>query len=244
MQWTHTQQSRNFLLISILCHLLCFLTMIGLTFFYKPQSQKAPEINISSYVYQTRPSNASNPMYAGRQAQRQKLRREVQSKNDAQPIQSIQDSILKAKPQQQNTMKQSLDMPLPLANMVNSPPLFSTPQQYKTFVEESKNKEKDAVHMLGEKMIEDPLRKLIGIALTKHLVYPEIAGRLGIRGVVTLSMLLAPEGTISEVRLIKSSHEKMLDVAAINAIQESSPIPNIDIYLHEPKRLLINIIFH
>lgn len=101
----------------------------------------------------------------------------------------------------------------------------------------------DPVHLIGEKLFDDPLRKLIGIALTKHLVYPKIARQLHMRGIVSIELLLYPDGTVANVRLVNSSRQRVLDAIALDAVQAMSPVRDVDLYIKSPKPLVINVIF-
>lgn len=101
----------------------------------------------------------------------------------------------------------------------------------------------DPVHLIGEKLIDDPLRKLLGIALTARLIYPKVAMELRLRGVVSIELLLHPDGSVTNIKLVKSSREKILDVAALNAVHDMSPVHNVDLYIKAPKLLVVNVIF-
>lgn len=107
----------------------------------------------------------------------------------------------------------------------------------------SKKQHESPVRLIGEKFLDHPLLKLLGRAITTHLYYPSIARELNKRGVVTIALILQPSGEITSAHIIKSSREHLLDAAALNAINASSPIAGVDLYVKEPKRLVINIIF-
>jgi TonB family protein len=117
-------------------------------------------------------------------------------------------------------------------------------QPFKPAYQKQVQERQDPVHVIGEKLMEDPLRKLLGIALTKHLIYPKAAEQLRMRGVVSVDLVLHPDGRITDIRLAKSSKENLLDVITLNAIQDMSPVANIDLYVKEDKAMTFNVIFH
>src|SRR3990167_583727 len=104
-------------------------------------------------------------------------------------------------------------------------------------------KYQEAIHLIGDEFLDDPLRKLLGKAITAHIYYPDMARELYMRGVVSIELVLHPDGTITNAHIIKSSREHILDVAALRAISDSSPINGVDLYVKQPRRLVINIIF-
>lgn len=99
------------------------------------------------------------------------------------------------------------------------------------------------LHMIGEQLLDDPLLKQLGRAITSHIHLPDIAKELHLHGTVSIGMMLHPDGDITNIKLLKSSKESMLDVTALDAIKTAAPVNNIDIYLKKEKYLVINIIF-
>lgn len=100
-----------------------------------------------------------------------------------------------------------------------------------------------ALKMIGEKLLDDPLRKLLGQAITENLDYPEMASELHLRGMVSIGFTLHPDGGLTGIHIVKSSHERILDIAALNAVTAASPIASVDIYLKEAKYLVVNVVF-
>lgn len=207
---------KSFLILSILCHIFCFLIFLTVQYIFANKKEKSPAYEVASYLYEKAALNQTPT---------------IPSPSYQQPIEN--------KASDKKSVKSS-PLGIEKPQFAEIKPVFDV-EQYKAFVK-AQAKE-DPVHLIGEKMLEDPLLKLLGIAITKHLSYPEIAGKLYLHGVASISMLLYPDGHIAEIQLIKSSHEQMLDVAALNAINDASPVRNVDIYLHEPKHLVINVIF-
>lgn len=110
-------------------------------------------------------------------------------------------------------------------------------------VSRSQQKYQEAIHLIGDEFLDDPLRKLLGKAITAHIYYPDVARELYMRGVVSIEFILHPDGTITKARVIQSSHERILDTAALRAITDSSPVNGVDLYVKQPRKLVINIIF-
>lgn len=104
-------------------------------------------------------------------------------------------------------------------------------------------KPQQPVYMVGEKLVDDPLKKLLGIAISKRLYYPRAAQDLQIHGVTSVGFTLFPDGTVANVEVVKSSRERMLDVAALEAIKRMPPIDSVNIYVKKPRYLVVNIIF-
>ena len=113
-----------------------------------------------------------------------------------------------------------------------------------TSADSSKNQQAlPPIRMIGEKLLEDPLRMLLGAAITKQLFFPQVAKELYLRGIVGIAFTLFPNGDLQRIRLAHSSGKKILDRAALEAVHRAAPIGNVDIYLKEPKELVINIIY-
>ncbi len=56
-------------------------------------------------------------------------------------------------------------------------------------------------------------------AIQKNLIYPEIAQRIGVKGKVTLKILVSTEGLIIATEIIESSGHPALDNAAVAALK-------------------------
>jgi protein TonB len=63
------------------------------------------------------------------------------------------------------------------------------------------------------------VRKLIDA----HKIYPRIAKRRGIEGVVFVGFLVTNNGLLKDIKLISSSDYEILDQAAIKTINNASP---------------------
>lgn len=138
------------------------------------------------------------------------------------------------------TDKNALEKPAP-SRTTPTQPDESHPTQ-NTTAAIAKNKE-DPVHLIGDKKMDKPLLTLLGKAISAHLVYPKTAVDFNIRGVASVGFLLFPDGHITSIQLINSSHAGVLDAAAISAVNAMSPVKNVNLYLHEPKFMVVGIIF-
>jgi len=101
----------------------------------------------------------------------------------------------------------------------------------------------EPVHLIGEKGVPKPLIILLGKALTAHLLYPKIATDFNLHGVAVIGFILHPDGQVTDVRLVESSHAEVLDEDAILAAKEMSPVKNVNAYLKAPKYIVFGIIF-
>jgi len=99
------------------------------------------------------------------------------------------------------------------------------------------------INMVGEKLLDDPFRKLLGRAITGKLYYPAVARELHLRGKVSIGFVLHPDGSVTEAHIIKTSHQPSLDAAALDAVISASPIYNTDLYLKQAEYLVVNILF-
>lgn len=59
--------------------------------------------------------------------------------------------------------------------------------------------------------------------ISSHKIYPGIARRKGIEGVVTVSFSISKNGRLKDIKLITSSNYEILDKAAIRTINNSDP---------------------
>jgi TonB family protein len=109
---------------------------------------------------------------------------------------------------------------------------------------ETSRPQEEAVHLIGDKHTPaKPLMKLIGKALTAHLIYPSIAKDFNVKGSVLVGFLLHPNGEVTEAQLIHSSGAQVLDQAALTGVKTMSPINNVSPYVKQPRFLIIGILF-
>ncbi|SRR5579883_1761153 len=103
--------------------------------------------------------------------------------------------------------------------------------------------DENPVHLIGDKNVNKPLLVLLGKALSAHLAYPKIAVDFNLRGVVLIGFTVYPDGHVTNVQLVKSSSAQVLDNAALAAANAMSPVKNVNLYLNQPKSLVVGIIF-
>jgi protein TonB len=76
--------------------------------------------------------------------------------------------------------------------------------------------------------------------------YPELAKQAGIEGTTVIKMLVDIDGTVSEVKILKSSGNQMLDQAALVAAKQSKFTPAkqrdkfVRVWVSRPFRFLLN----
>ncbi|MCD4718619.1 MAG: energy transducer TonB [Desulfobacula sp.] len=74
--------------------------------------------------------------------------------------------------------------------------------------------------------------------------YPESARSRYIQGRVKVEFVLNKDGSLSGIKIIKSSRHKNLDQAALEAVSKASPFPRPPLYIFNPPvRLQISILF-
>jgi periplasmic protein TonB len=104
-------------------------------------------------------------------------------------------------------------------------------------------KDEDNLDLIGNSKIVKPLAKLLGKALTAHLVYPKIAIDFNLEGKTLVGFNLAPDGTVRDVQIVQSSGAQVLDKAALQAVKAMSPVPGVSAYVEKEEFLVIGIIF-
>jgi len=86
--------------------------------------------------------------------------------------------------------------------------------------------------------------EMLNLRVHSFKEYPDFAKSRHIEGKVKIQFVLSGNGTISELKIIKSSRDKSLDTAAIEAIKKASPFPRPPVFLFKtPATLSINIVF-
>lgn len=211
--------------LSLLFHLLILMAYL-LSFRHSlPLREQPPALYIPSYVYRSSSPPVSAPQAAEKQAsaQKEKPTETVSNQKDS----DFDLSHYKVKPV---TASES-ESELPETSLAQFH-AASASQQHEP-----------PINMIGEKLLDDPLKKLLGIAITKHLYYPDAAQELNMHGVAAVGFTLYPDGTVSNVQLMHSSGEKVLDAAAAAAVNEMGPVSNVDIYVKQPRFLVVNIVF-
>lgn len=87
------------------------------------------------------------------------------------------------------------------------------------------------------------LLALLHAAIQKQQQYPDSAIQMEREGRVTLGFTLFPDGTIRNLKMIKSSQSASLDNAALMAVQNAVPFQQIQQYLKEAQEFNIDVVF-
>ena len=105
------------------------------------------------------------------------------------------------------------------------------------------SKNEQGVHFIGQKKLNDPLIKLLGIALSAHLIYPPSAVDFRVTGVVHVGFVIHPNGQVTNIQILKSSGVGVLDDAAMTAATMMGIVRGVEQYLSKPKFIAIGIVF-
>ncbi len=93
----------------------------------------------------------------------------------------------------------------------------------------------------GKQMSE--LTALIHSAIQEAQQYPASAQEMGRQGRSTISFLLHPDGTVTDLKLLHSSGTTSIDNAALAAVNNAAPFRQVNKYLHEAKPYQIDVVF-
>lgn len=143
----------------------------------------------------------------------------------------VSEQIQLASPQDQNKTHQKI--------------MLSKKGFYKYKVQNT-NMNQNQQRLLTKKLSIGDYNKLLQIihdAIARHQQYPSQAGFLNETGDVSASFILQPSGAVSDVRVVRSSGFNSLDMAALSAIRQASPISSVEPYLNAPRAFTIKINF-
>lgn len=150
-----------------------------------------------------------------------------------------------------NEQKSLLGLEKSTFDQTNASPLLHeiNHQETKSSADNNENKNlqsknRQNIHLLGEKNIDKPFIKLLGLAIGSHLFYPRIAIDFNLHGVVLVGFVIHPEGFISDARVVRSSGTSVLDDAALIAVQKMPMINTAYLYIKKPTFLISGIIFN
>lgn len=126
--------------------------------------------------------------------------------------------------------------------------ILKKPQETRTVTSPTqlshKSPANEAIHLIGDKKTAPkPLIKLLGTALTAKLIYPKTAVDFRLRGVAYIRFLIHPDGSITDIKLIKSSSADILDQAALDAVHAISPLIGVNQFLSESKYIIFGFVF-
>ncbi|MCG8616017.1 MAG: energy transducer TonB, partial [Desulfobacterales bacterium] len=85
---------------------------------------------------------------------------------------------------------------------------------------------------------------MLNLRINSAKTYPSAARERRIEGRVTVQFTLLADGSIREVKIVKSSRNRRLDKAAVQAVEKAAPYPRPPVrYLKPPATLKINLSF-
>lgn len=205
--------------LSVLLHLL-FLLTLSIVIIMQPAEEKTPHHYVPSYVYRGSITPPTQP----------EVTRTTKTLKRAQPSKRIE----KERPTSTYGLHKQSILATSLATLKqNQLETLRRPQN------------EDPILLIGDQNeAADPLVKLIGRSLSANFKYPETEGRLGIHGRVILEMTLHPDGRFTDIRVVKSSDNHNLDMAALYAANNAPIISGVDRFLEQPKRFVIGFVFY
>lgn len=213
--------------LSLLCHLLLW---SGFSFYWfnLPDLEKRPDLYIPSYIASSEQIAQSVPM---------------------QPAQPVQQPVAPTKPEQKKlTSENGIEKPAPKKPQpAAQKPVkakagqTSTASSYQAM--SAASLEEQGVHLIGDEKIDKSLRTILGKAISRHLFYPKSAIEFNVRGTVLVGFTIYPDGRVTNVQLVKPSNAGILNVAALEAIRNMSPVEGVAEYIPEARFLVVGIIF-
>jgi protein TonB len=86
--------------------------------------------------------------------------------------------------------------------------------------------------------------EMLNLRVQRFKEYPESAKSAHIEGRVHIEFVLSNDGTLSDIKILKSSRHKNLDEAALEAIKKAAPFPRPPAFLFKtPVTMRISILF-
>ncbi len=86
--------------------------------------------------------------------------------------------------------------------------------------------------------------EMLNLRIHRFKEYPESARSNHLQGNVKLEFVLTADGTLDDIKIIRSSRHKVLDDAAIRAVENASPFPRPPAFLFRPPvTLQISVLF-
>jgi protein TonB len=66
---------------------------------------------------------------------------------------------------------------------------------------------------------------MVKLRMERHNSYPETAKNRQIEGQVTITFTITPGGDVGSVGVMKTSGHRALDLTALRAVQDATPLP-------------------
>ena len=86
--------------------------------------------------------------------------------------------------------------------------------------------------------------EMVRLKIEKYKKYPVAARARQVEGRATVQFFIEPSGEINSIKILKSSKHKLLDRAAVEAVNSASPVPKLPSYIsNEAIQIEIKIVF-
>ena len=215
---------RHTLWLSLFLHSL-FLMTFSMVIVLPEENHKSPQLYVPSYVYK----GAITPAMRQPSMMTSSLQ---QAKQNAQNKTNSEQTVYK--PAAKHGIYPKSMLAASFASLQSS--------QLK---ELSTPKNTEPILLIGdENEMADPLIRLLGRSLSAHFNYPKTEGMLGIKGKVILGLTLHPNGSFSNVEMLRSSNNQSLNAAALYAVNTAPPVFGADRFLDKPKHFVIGFVFY
>jgi TonB family protein len=100
-----------------------------------------------------------------------------------------------------------------------------------------------SVNLKSDKQVDQPLLRILSIATAAKLFYPKAAQDFRVEGTAVIRFLISPDGRLSDINLVSSTGAGVLDQAALQTMNAISPVKGVELYLKEPRYLVVNLIY-
>ncbi|MHB1948341.1 MAG: energy transducer TonB [Gammaproteobacteria bacterium] len=233
-------QSKGFLsnqfLLSIILHLLLLISV--LLFVTAPEEEKkSPEYYVNSYVYQPPITSSVHQQKASKVHTPQF---KPQKKLTLPPIQE-QHVATHALPHTQKNISMATGSENKSIMAMSLDALKQNQIQHAL----QQPKDEEPILLIGDSTLAtDPFIKLIGRSLSANFTYPELEGRMGIKGSVLVELIIHPEGYYTDIHILRPSESQNFNNAALYAINKAPQAVGVDRFLSKPKRLVVGFIFN
>lgn len=87
------------------------------------------------------------------------------------------------------------------------------------------------------------LTEILHTAIQNAQQYPASAQEMGRQGRSTVSFLLHPDGSVTDLKLLHSSGTTSIDNAALAAVNNAAPFPQVNKYLQTAKPYQLDVVF-
>lgn len=88
-----------------------------------------------------------------------------------------------------------------------------------------------------------PPHALLHQAIAANQTYPESALQLNESGTVKIGFLIYPDGHLEQITVLQSSGIHTLDMAALNAVKNTSPVKEASQFLNKRNFFAVDIVF-